>query len=110
MAREPDIWNRRALTRLAALGPLSRIAGEGDPARWGWVGEGFDGAIRLILTTTRTGPAHSYPGGGVNPPISAASSRANSIVVGSSPSAPMICNPTGSPAAVRPIGAAVAGR
>jgi acyl-CoA synthetase (AMP-forming)/AMP-acid ligase II len=50
------------------------------------------------------------PGGGAKPPISAASSRANSIVVGSSPSAPIICTPTGSPAAVSPTGAAVAGR
>jgi hypothetical protein len=58
----------------------------------------------------RTGTAHSYPGGRLKPPISAASRRANSIVVGSSPSAPIICNPTGRPEAVRPIGAAVAGR
>ena len=53
---------------------------------------------------------YEYAGGGTKPPISAASSRANSIVVGSSPSAPMIWQPTGRPAAVRPSGAAVAGR
>ena len=31
---------RGALTRLAALGTLSRIAGEGGPSPQGWVGEG----------------------------------------------------------------------
>ena len=39
-----------ALTRLAALGTLSRSAGEGDPARQGWVGEGqpFQGGEREV--------------------------------------------------------------
>src|ERR1700757_4240169 len=55
-------------------------------------------------------PIYAYVGGGTKPPISAASSRANSIVVGSSPSDPMICRPTGNPSSVKPIGAAVAGR
>jgi alkanesulfonate monooxygenase len=35
-------------------------------------------------------PDYAYAGGGVKPPISAASSRANSIVDWSSPSGPMI--------------------
>ena len=59
---------------------------------------------RLISACWRTFPRHddadgpgrfpqAYAGGGVKPPISAASSRANSIVVGSSPSGPMICRP-----------------
>ena len=51
-----------------------------------------------------------YLGGGTKAPSSAASSRANSIVVGSSHSGPIICSPTGNPSAVKPIGAAVAGR
>src|SRR6516225_9106612 len=55
-------------------------------------------------------PAYLYAGGGTNPPISAASRRANSIVVGSSSSGPIICRPTGSPSSVNPISAAVAGR
>ena len=55
-------------------------------------------------------PSYVYAGGGTKPPISAASSRANSIVVRSSPSGPMICRPTGNPSSVKPIGAAVAGR
>jgi hypothetical protein len=54
-------------------------------------------------------PRYLYAGGGTKPPISAASNRANSIVVGSSPSGPMI-RPTGNPSPVKPIGAAVAGR
>jgi hypothetical protein len=54
--------------------------------------------------------SYVYAGGGTKPPISAASSRANSIVVKSSPSGPMICRPAGSPSRVKPIGAAVAGR
>jgi hypothetical protein len=41
-------------------------------------------------------------GGGANPPISAASNRANSIVIQSSPSAPMIWRPTGRPFSVDP--------
>ena len=32
--------DRGALTRLAALGTLSRNAGEGGPGPQGWVGEG----------------------------------------------------------------------
>src|SRR6266849_5291268 len=55
-------------------------------------------------------PSYVYAGGGTKPPISAASRRANSIVVRSSPSDPMICRPTGNPSLVKPIGAAVAGR
>ena len=51
-----------------------------------------------------------YAGGGTKPPVSAESSRANSIVVVSSPSGPIICSPTGNPSPVKPIGAAVAGR
>src|SRR4051812_17375527 len=39
--------------------------------------------------------AQAKPGGGTKPPISAASRRANSIVVRSSPSAPIIWQPTG---------------
>ena len=31
----------QTLTRLAALGTLSRIAGEGGPGPSGWVGEGL---------------------------------------------------------------------
>src|SRR5712671_44554 len=66
---------------------------------------------RLVRAAIRPqSPAYLYVGGGTKPPISAASRRANSIVVGSSFSGPMICRPTGSPSSVKPIGAAVAGR
>ena len=49
---------------------------------------------RLVRAAIRPqSPAYLCAGGGTKPPISAASRRANSIVVGSSPSGPMICNP-----------------
>jgi len=51
---------------------------------------------------------YAYTGGGTKPPISAASNRANSIVVRSSPSGPMIRRPTSNPSSVKPIGAGVA--
>src|SRR5438105_2599813 len=66
---------------------------------------------RLVRAAIRPqSPAYLDVGGGTKPPVSAASRRANSIVVGSSPSGRMICRPTGSPSSVKPIGAAVAGR
>jgi hypothetical protein len=34
------LLRKSPLTRLAALGPLSRSAGEGRPRAKGWVGEG----------------------------------------------------------------------
>ena len=34
-------WQQSTLTRLAALGTLSRDAGEGGPSPQGWVGEGY---------------------------------------------------------------------
>ena len=65
---------------------------------------------RVPPTPGAVAQSQVYAGGGTKPPISVASSRANAIVVGSSPSGPMICRPTGNPSAVKPIGAAVAGR
>ena len=65
---------------------------------------------RVPPTPGAVAPSQVYVGGGTKPPISAASTRANAIVVGSSPSGPMIYRPTGNPSAVKPIGAAVAGR
>ena len=49
-------------------------------------------------------------GGGTKAPLSAAKSRANSIVEGSSRSGPMRCTPAGSLSPVTPIGAAVGDR
>jgi hemoglobin len=70
--------------------------------------EGF--AFRSGHTSRRAGAGYVNAGGGTKPPISAASSRANSIIVESSPSGPIICRPAGSPSPVKPMGAAVAGR
>jgi hypothetical protein len=42
---------RRTLTRLAALGTLSRSAGEGGPNPQGWVGEGnFANRLRHLFS------------------------------------------------------------
>jgi hypothetical protein len=59
--------------------------------------------MTLLPDLTRTLLRYAYAGGGTKPPISAASRRANSIVVGSSPSGPMICKATGNPSPVKPI-------
>ena len=59
-----------------------------------------------VLTRQRA----QKPGGRSKPPRRSASLPAKSIGVWSSRYGPMICTPTGRPSAVRPIGAAVAGK
>jgi hypothetical protein len=88
---------------IRTLGP----AGEGELSSRALHGAALG---RAPPTPGAVAPSQVYAGGRTKPPISAASSRANAIVVGSSPSGPMICRPTGNPSAVKPIGAAVAGR
>jgi hypothetical protein len=64
---------RRSLTRLTAFGTLSRIAGEGGPARslpsparggglgWGWVGEGSGLLLLLLLPISAFGETIAEP-------------------------------------------------
>jgi hypothetical protein len=48
---------RLALTRFAALGTVSRSAGEGGPGAKRWVGEGWAAAVAGLLMTCASGSA-----------------------------------------------------